>query len=190
MGMSAIVFMDEYDKISSALNIISRDIKNLIADRGNYELCRKAACGIIDGAEFWVGKTSVGIPKNAVIQEAFQSFWESVLELMLDIENRKADYCEDVHPLADCAFQGKIYRFINTKNIKHNGIYVSWSKSDEFTPYMREKLGIRNTYLITAETGRDIGIDLEELGVSRPHEREVVFPTSKDTIVSIEKIKN
>ena len=180
--------MDEYDKIKTALDEISSNIKGLIADRGNYELCRKAVRGIVGGADFWVGKTSVGIPKNTIIQKAFQDFWESVFELITDIRNHRTDYREDIRPLADCVFQGKIYRFINTKSIKFDGFYVSWSKSNEFTPYMSEKLGAKNTYLLTAETGQNVGIDLEELGVSRPNEREVVFPTNKESIISIEKV--
>ena len=180
--------MDEYDKIQSALNGISEDINCLIDNRGDCELCRKVALSIIDGAEFWVGKTSVGIPKNKVVREAFQAFWESVFELIQDIKAHEKDYPEDIRPLADCIFRGKIYRFINTKNVKFDGIYVSWSKSNEFTPYMSEKLGVKNTYLLTAETGQGVGIDLEELGVSRPSEREVVFPTNKESIIGIEKV--
>ena len=180
--------MDEHGKIKSALNEISRNIRSFIADRGNHELCEKVIYGIAGGAEFWVGKTSVGIPKNAVVRKAFQEFWTSVFMLIQDIGAHKKDYPKDIWPLAECVFRGKIYRFINTKDVKYDSIYVSWSKSNEFTPYMGEKLGIRKTYLITAETGLEGGIDLEKLGASRPNEREVVFPTSEDSVISIEKV--
>ena len=65
--------------------------------------------------------------------------------------------------------------------VEYNNIWVSWSKESN-NSYFEIKLHGRYLKLYAVIENEKYGIDLESLGASRSNEREVVFPTIKETI--------
>lgn len=95
-------------------------------------------------------------------------------------------------------YQGKIYRYLGygiSSNRKkkaiepnYDGIYVSWSKEPK-NGYIESKLYGEMTWIEAEIKSPYFGIDLENMGISRGKEREVVFPTLKDCITNIKYIR-
>lgn len=71
---------------------------------------------------------------------------------------------------------------------EYNGIYVSWSKYPN-NIYLQNKLYGVKTLLTCECDDTHYGIDLEYFRASRSSEHEVVFPTLKNKITNVQKIK-
>ena len=111
--------------------------------------------------------------------------------------------------LKNIKYNGKLYRYlgngnpINKKKIIepiYNDIYVSWSK-EEKNSYIESKLYGKMILLYCDTSNKHFGIDLERFQefynktfkesfyISRGNEREVVFPTIKETIYDIKYLR-
>ena len=91
-------------------------------------------------------------------------------------------------------YQGKVYRYLRygapsgckKKAIvpEYDGIYVSWSKEPK-NSYIEGKLYGKITWIEAEIKPLYFGIDLENMGISRGKEREVVFPTLENCVKKI-----
>lgn len=141
---------------------------------------------------FWTGNTYVGHPKNKKVKKAFQSFFESLMELLLKMKDSKKDYEKRIANAM--LYRGTVYRYLGSAEPakkavapKYNDIYVSWSKEPE-NSYLECKLCGTMTWMSCKISAPYYGIDLEAIGCSRGDEREVVFPTIKKCITEIKYI--
>lgn len=141
---------------------------------------------------FWTGKTYVGSKKTKQIKKAFQDFYQAFYELLIAFKTNAFNSISKIEKsLAnDLLYQGNIYRYLGHgdcqethKKIKtkYNDIWVSWSKEPE-NSYLESKLYGEYLKLYATIENNMYGIDLEALGVSKPNEKEVVFPTIRETI--------
>ena len=120
------------------------------------------------------------------------------MELLIYFKNDESASNKEKKFANKCLFRGKVYRYLghNESQGKHkkikpkyNEIYVSWSKLNKI-PYIESKLYGWMT-LISCEIEEPFyGIDLDALDISRPHEKEVVFPTIEKLISDIKYIYN
>ncbi len=143
---------------------------------------------------FWAGNTYIGCPKKEDIKNAFQSFFEELMQLLIDMKNSKKDF---ERRIADAVlFRGTVYRYLGTNDClnkrtvkpEFNDVYVSWSKTPD-NSYILSKLYGTVTFM-TCEISEPLyGIDLDALGCSRGNEQEVVFPTIEEYITDIEYIE-
>lgn len=147
---------------------------------------------ICDVCNFWSGKTYVGVPKKDDVQNAFQSFFEALMNLLLDMKYSKKDY--ETNIANAMLYRGTVYRYLgndrpNQKVIIpiYNEVYVSWSKYSE-SDYILNKLYEPITWMSCEITTPLYGIDLDVIGCSRAHEKEVVFPTIEQHITEIKYI--
>lgn len=152
----------------------------------------------------WSGNTYVGIKKEKTKKNIFQNFFILLNDLINYLDKNKTSSLESKF-LKYIKYNGKLYRylgngnFINKKKIIkpiYNGIYVSWSK-EEKNSYIESKLYGKMTLLYCETSSKLFGIDLEgfqwfynktfnnNFYISRGNEREVVFPTIKETIYDI-----
>ena len=130
-------------------------------------------------------------------KKLFSLFFISLYQFLIACRNSDNNALKDLGTRA--LFQGTVYRYLGygsaigdinkPKEIKYNNIYVSWSKNKR-NEYIESKLyGVIT--LMTCEISDDYyGIDLEELGVSRGYEREVVFPNYENLVTKIKSFKN
>lgn len=144
---------------------------------------------------YWTGNTYVGCRKEKSLERAFQRFFEALYDFLLFCKNIDNPALNKI--AEESLYKGTLYRYLGhgiSKNAnqeiipEYNGIYVSWSKSPD-NAYLQSKLyGIK--ILLTCECDDTYyGIDLEYFGVSRNSEHEVVFPTLKNKITNVQKIK-
>ncbi len=153
-----------------------------------------------NAVHLWVGHTYVGIQKREQIRNAFQEFYTKLMNLLLTIKVNPADVTEEEVSFANALlYRGTAYRYLGYGDFRkrnkapiepnYNDIYVSWSTKKELTSYMREKLHGTKT-LLTAKISKDYGINLEFFHfVQQENEKEVVYPTKKESITSIEYIE-
>lgn len=147
---------------------------------------------IIAICKFWVGNTYIGQPKADDVKKAFQSFFEELMALLLNMKKSNKEY---ERTIADkLLYRGKVYRYLGNASPSDNvvdpvfdGIYVSWSKNPE-NSYITNKLYGTITRLSCEISEPLYGIDLDNLGSSRANEHEVVFPTIEKCITEIEYI--
>lgn len=141
---------------------------------------------------FWTGGFYVGVKKEVNIQKAFQSFFMALENFLIACSSSAYRELKDFSERA--LYNGKLYRYLGyaTASKPHlgkiipsyNNIYVSWSKSQN-NAYLLEKLKGAATLLICSVEPPLYGIDLCAFSISRGNEEEVVFPTIKETIISI-----
>lgn len=193
------LWSDETEKTIKGVNEATDDIKKYILKLHNRAnslvLFSDVHEDIIEVCSFWTGKTYVGVQKDKDIEAAFQNFFEALMSMLLLIMN------DTVKPL-DCEkrfanavlYRGTVYRYLgndtpSNRIIKpqYNNIYVSWSKKPENT-YLESKLYGVKTRLYCDIKEPYFGIDLEQLGISKGNEKEVVFPTLEEFITNIEYI--
>ena len=141
---------------------------------------------------FWTGNTYIGCAKESVVKNAFQSFFEELMNLLLVMKSSNKDYEATFADLL--LYRGKVYRYLGndspSKDIVKpifDGIYVSWSKEPE-NCYITSKLYGTITWLSCKISEPFYGIDLDNLGRSRTNEHEVVFPTIEECITEIKYI--
>lgn len=184
----SLLFMDQYSERASIINRISRKINKYIEYRKNNRFNIFRFENIIEQIECvlndWVGKTSVGIRKELIIEDAFQKFFSSFYNLLIYFKENDVTIIEK-ELSQNGLYQGMVYRYLGTninceKNdeivIDYNDIYVSWSKLSKIE-YMEEKLYSNYIILACPIQNAYYGIDLHSLGVGREFEEEVVFPT-------------
>lgn len=140
----------------------------------------------------WAGCTYVGERKEAALSSAFQNFFD-VLYAFLIIDKDYAPF-----PIKEfttgALYKGKLYRYLghgegssdkeSVVNPECDGVWVSWSKNKD-NSYFNGKLYGPMTQVV-CNTGDKYGIDLSALNVSRGVEAEVVFPTLKECIISVQ----
>ncbi len=150
---------------------------------------------IIEIGKFWTSNTYVGQPKDLAVKAVFQSFFEALMDLLLNMKNtgKKSE-----RAIAEkLLYRGKVYRYLGNAYPSDDpddivkpvfdDIYVSWSKEPQ-NGYIRSKLYGPVTLLSCEISTPFYGIDLDELNCSRGNEHEVVFPTTKKCIIEIEYI--
>lgn len=187
------LFSDEKDLIVQAIREATHNIYT-------YYNSKERTCtwlldlgnDICDVCSFWTGKTYVGSQKEKDIENAFQSFFEVLMNLLLDMKHSANDYEKNVANAM--LYQGTVYRYLG-KNHTHKGkvvpiyndIYVSWSKQPE-NHYLLSKLFGKITWISCEIKEPLYGIDLEVIGCSRANEQEVVFPTKEPCITEVKYI--
>lgn len=142
---------------------------------------------------FWTSFPSVGVEKSERLKKAYNEFYETLYEL-LAVMKKSSD--EKERQFAENAlYQGVLYRYLgygfNAKTESrekvipvYDGVYVSWSKQPD-NEYVLNLLDEPVT-LLTCDTGERFGIDVCAFGYESGGEPEVVFPTLKEHIVSVE----
>lgn len=141
---------------------------------------------------FWTGNTYIGCAKESVVKNAFQSFFEELMNLLLVMKSSNRDY---EATFADkLLYRGKIYRYLGNASPSDDivkpvfdGVYVSWDKEPE-NWYITSKLYGTITWLSCEISAPFYGIDLDNLGCLRANEHEVVFPTIEKCITEIKYI--
>lgn len=184
---------NEYDKIAKE---IDKATKSIISTLEN-DIDENVVENIFKVCQFWIRNTYVGMEKNIKIQEAFQLFFENFMGLILAVRDKKIDCDEDCRDdFSSLLYNGIVYRRLghgNSENCekiikpRFNNIYVSWNKERENT-YLDTKLFGPVTMLKAEIKEPYYGIDLEKLGICAGNEKEVVFPTYKESIIDIEII--
>ena len=180
-------------------SIIENDRINLFE-----ELCLHIACVLQE----WSGNTYVGIEKEKVKKNIFQNFFILLNDLINYLTKNKTSSLESEF-LKYIKYNGKLYRYLGNgdsiykkMSVKpiYNDIYVSWSK-EERNSYIESKLYGKITLLYCDTSNKHFGIDLEgfqefynktfkeSFYISRGNEREVVFPTIKETIYDIKYLQ-
>ena len=162
--------------------------------------------GIASFLSYWVGCTYVGNKKTRIEMAIYQDFFCSLHSLMVLLQDEKiVSTKEEMKLVSSLIYTGEIYRYLGysspskKKHIEpvYNDIYVSWSKN-EIIHYIESKLYGNITRLYCNIPPNMIGFDLEgfqnfynnifesKIWIARGEEREVVFPTIKETIYRIE----
>ena len=175
--------------VTEATDHIKSYYKATITTEGMFDVLDEDIRGICD---FWTGNTYVGHPKNKKVKKAFQSFFESLMELLLKMKDSKKAFEKRV--ANSMLYRGTVYRYLGSTDPvekaivpKYNDIYVSWSKNPE-NSYLESKLCGTMTWMSCNISAPYYGIDLEAIGSSRGNECEVVFPTIKKCITEIKYI--
>jgi len=184
------LWSDETDKIIECISEVTENIKMY---RKFSEHLPDKLVELGDGIEkicrFWTGRTYVGSPKKEEIKKAFQSFFEELMKLLLDMKVSKLDFENRVANAL--LYRGIVYRYLghnySTDEVvvpNYDNIYVSWNK-EEKNDYLLSKLHGPVTKMICEIAEPLYGIDLESLGCCRGLEREVVFPTVEKYVTEI-----
>mgnify|MGYP003292776986 CR=1 FL=1 len=189
------LWSDETEKIVKG---ISEATNNIIEYRNNPNTSKNMFCELIEDittvCDSWTGKTYVGSPKKDALKNAYQAFYEELMQLLIDMKNSKKSF--ERKTANAMLFRGTIYRYLGTNDCMNkrtvkpefNDIYVSWSKCPD-NSYLLSKL-YGTVTLMTCQISEPLyGIDLEALGCSRGNEKEVVFPTIEKYITDIEYIE-
>lgn len=137
----------------------------------------------------WAGSTYIGCPKTEPIKMAFQSFFDELMRLLLDMKESRKNYEQ---ALANALlYRGKVYRYLGSDHptdtvVKPvcDSIYVSWSKQPQ-NSYIERKLYGTITWVSCDIKAPFYGIDLDEFDCSRGNEHEVIFPTIEECITEI-----
>ena len=168
-----------------------------------------ALCGDVANVMLeWTGCTYVGQRKDSETEEMYQKFWLSVKNFidMLSTSKIKQSKIEKAF-LQSIIYRGEVYRYLGypspnqRKAIepKYKDVYVSWSKNKGNT-YLLTKLYGNRTLLSCIINAPYYGMDLESFNrfynsnsrkkkyIAKGDEKEVVFPTKKDSIYKIEII--
>lgn len=188
------IWSDEHNKIVKEINVASKSIISTLEN----DIDEDVVDNIYQVCRFWTNNTYVGRKKDPKVQKAFQEFFESFMKLILAIKDGKIKCDEECkNAFSSLLYTGIVYRRLghgNLENIEeevqpgYNNIYVSWNKERD-NPYLDSKLYGPVTLLVAEIKEPYYGIDLEELGVCTGSEKEVVFPTFHESIISIEKMR-
>lgn len=180
----------EINRVTAQCKSVMKKMKTKDITKEEFEIFLDNLCKTLNQ---WTGHTYVGKEKEKQLQKAFHGFFAALLNFLLEcqkLENeRLCDFANEV------LFRGTVYRYLghgypdddlNEKiEPRYDNIYASWSKkTDNF--YIQSKLYGKKTLLICNIAEPYYGIDLEPFGVVRGEEAEVVFPTIKETIASIQ----
>ena len=196
---------DEVDKTLNEINCVAAQIRSvqkklptndILYGDNDFKIFSDNVCETLN---YWTGRTYVGHKKGKSIQKAFQMFFEALYDFLLFCQKEDKSFLHPLKNLAnDALYQGTIYRYLghcsddNDTESKvepeYNGIYVSWSKKPN-NHYIQSKLYGTKTLMTCMISEPYYGIDLEGFGIVRGGEAEVVFPTIKETITSIEYLE-
>lgn len=183
-------FSNDIKGICNGLDIATKQIKKCIDDEHMDELCGQYIC---DVCNFWTGNTYVGIKKDQIIQNAFQTFFEEFMKLLLTLKNSPSSTQLDKDIANELLYQGEVFRYLGhgdsskfneNLELQYNDLYVSWSKNSQ-SNYLESKLYGKILLIHGIIQNSYYGIDLETIGVSRGTEAEVVFPTIKECIKEV-----
>lgn len=190
VNMSAL-WGDETDKIIQGISEATENIRTYRKSLGRHLDMWLELCNDIDQVcLFWTGSTYIGTPKREEIKKAFQLFFEELMELLLSMKDSKLEFKK--RAANAMLYRGTVYRYLghnySTDEVvvpDYDNVYVSWNKEKE-NAYLVSKLYGPVTK-ITCEIVEPLyGIDLEVLECCRGTEREVVFPTIKQYVTTIE----
>lgn len=145
--------------------------------------------------KYWTGQTNVGVEKSSDLKMAYQRFFDEFMKMLLLFKSRTDSKWYEKAAAKKYLYQGTVYRYLGNHNksiknlisVNYDEIFVSWNK-DKVNSYIISKLKGKKLLLTCEIYENNYGIDLEELGVSVGSEREVVFPTIKETIINEEVI--
>lgn len=190
------LWSSHYEEIAEAINEQTKSILNYMEqNKDSFTKLNDLIGEIYRVCDFWVGGTYVGRKKDERVKVAFQNFFEAFYKLLLYLKERDTLFYKDF--AERILYRGKVYRYLGDGvpgqssrkrvNVQYNNTYVSWSKLKKI-PYIEEKLYGEITWLAAEIKSPYYGIDLEEFGCSRPHEKEVVFPTIEDCVTKIKYI--
>lgn len=196
------LWADEEDKMIIGINEATENIKSYIEFRKenlyNDNIFVDLMLDIRQVLEMWTGNTYIGCPKTKTLENAYQSFFENLMGLILMLNDNAVSLSAKEKLLATKSlFRGVVYRYIgsgkhsNKKKVavKYNDIFVSWSKN-ESNRYIESKLYGSITKIKAEIKEPYYGIDLDVFDVSKGEETEVVFPTVKECICEIKEFKN
>lgn len=184
----------ELNRVTSQIRYVQKQLsKTMVSDNVLHVFCDNVAAVL----GWWCGNTYLGQRKDCKLSMAFQRFFLTFYDFLIYCKNSSDEGLNDFARRG--LYQGTVYRYLGYDagnrvkyteyvNPDYNEVYVSWSKNLNFTPYMKEKLQKYVTKLECNISCDYYGIDLEGLDVSRPNEREVVFPTIESTVVSVKQL--
>lgn len=184
------LWSDETDKVIKGISEATENIQAYIDATEHFpNMLAELGEDISDVCRFWTGSTYVGSVKKEEIKNAFQSFFEKLMELLLNMNESKVDFENRVANAM--LYRGPVYRYLGHDYITdkvvvpdYDGIYVSWNKEEE-NAYLLSKLHGPVTKMTCVIAEPLYGIDLEILECCRGTEREVVFPTIEECITEI-----
>lgn len=184
------MFSNDTNGICNGLDIATKQIKKCIDDEHMDDLCDQYICAVCN---FWTGNTYVGIKKDQIIQNAFQTFFKELMKLLLTLKNSLSSTQQDKNIANELLYQGEVYRYLGhgdscksneNLELQYNDLYVSWSKNAQ-NNYIESKLYGKFLWIHGIIQNSYYGINLEAIGVSRGTEAEVVFPTIKECIKEV-----
>lgn len=186
--------IDDIIAVSNQIFTFTKRIgENYYTKEGFKDAIRILNHNIYEVLKFWTGSTYLGKKKDPKLANSFTAFFSNLLELIIVFKN-KGIVCD----LSNALYQGKIYRVLghgesgnNLERIEpyYSKNFVSWSKSpDILTHYFKQKLHEPITKIEATVIDGEYAIDLEALKVSKPGEREVVYPTKENAILNISYI--
>lgn len=187
------MFSNDIKGICNGLDIATKQIRKCIDEEHMDKLCGQYIC---DACNFWKGNTYVGIKKDQIIQNAFQTFFEEFMKLLLTLKNSSSSTQLDKDIANELLYQGEIFRYLGhgdsskfneNLELQYNDLYASWSKNAQ-SNYLESKLYGKILWIHGIIQNSYYGIDLETIGVSRGTEAEVIFPTIKECIKEVKSL--
>ena len=129
------MFSNDIKGICNGLDIATKQIRKCIDEEHMDKLCGQYIC---DACNFWKGNTYVGIKKDQIIQNAFQTFFEEFMKLLLTLKNSSSSTQLDKDIANELLYQGEIFRYLGhgdsskfneNLELQYNDLYASWSKN-------------------------------------------------------------
>lgn len=171
---------------------VTEATNNIISYHNNPNTSKNMLLELVNDIQsicsFWTGNTYVGIPKIDIIKNTSQSFFESLMQLLLAMKDSEKVY-ESTFAYA-ILYRGTVYRYLsdnfNDRAVApiYDNAYVSWSKEPN-NDYILSKLYGTITWISCKISEPLYGIDLDAIGCSKESEHEVVFPTIEKYITEI-----
>ena len=188
------------EDIILAINEVTKEIINYLESRKNNSFDMKRFGEMYNdfGAitSYWVGNTYVGEIKSNNLKNAFNLLFSSFMRLLLFLKSNKNNSSLENKLYINGLYTGKLYRYLGngdsqnerTIEVEYDNLYVSWTKKSR-VPYIESKL--YGDYIILSAMADDEqqGIDIHALQIGRPFEGEVIFPTYKNKIICVSKVK-
>ena len=163
---------------------------------------------IANSIKKWTNFGYVGYKKEELEEEIFQEFWDTLRDFVLfcardDAKESEREFAESI------ICTGNIYRLIGNSSLRedkefeleYSELYVSWDKI-EFNQSVYDCL-CEPVFWIAAEIKwPEFGFDIKKfdrwynkkfgdaLQIAKDEEDEVVFPTIKENVLEIKKIKS
>lgn len=183
---------DNNQEMGMNIEMVSKQIEftmsALETNTGTASVILEENIGVV--ISWWTGDMCVGKRKDAVLQRAFQEFFERLYKFILVCKNTSYRGLQEFAQTA--LYEGTLYRYLGNSNYEnvtiepeYDHIWASWSKNKR-NPYFVSKLKGVITH-VTCHTGKPrYGIDLDDLGWSRAEEAEVVYPMVEENIDNVE----
>lgn len=182
-----------YDDAEPAIKGINEATSNVLAYTNspyrNSNQLRDVLRDIYDVCKLWATNTYVGRQKPDDIREAFQSFFEALMAMLIKLKDSPITNEQDLSALL--LYQGTVYRYLGTEFFsseciipKYNDVYVSWSKKPR-NSYFESKLLSPITWMACEIKEPRYGLNLAAI-YNLSGEQEVVFPTIQECITQIE----